>query len=226
MSFRQPPAGSGRKAWIVSAVLHAALIAGVAAWALLRPEPPPVTAVFELVAVEKPRLRPLAPKTPDPPAETPSPSRPPPAPAPKPAPRKPAPPKPEPQKPRPAPLDTSLPVREAPVQNQELNTTVVANVPSDPRLAFWAARVKKRVETLWNPPTGIDVVPGAKTIVSFQVSRDGEIAGVEVSQGSGNPFLDDLARRTILRLERVAPIPEHFPEDRLKVSYEFIYNGN
>src|SRR5690606_18775365 len=121
MSSPPSPVDSGRRAWILSAVLHVALIGGVTAWTFLQPEPPPVTAVFELVSVEKPRLRPLAPKTPDPPAEKPPESRPPPAPTPAPSPQKPAPAKPEPKNTRPASPDTSLPVRDTPAQNQVLS---------------------------------------------------------------------------------------------------------
>src|SRR5690606_11426078 len=105
----------------------------------------------ELVTPEKPKLRPLAPKTPEPPAEKPAESRPPEAPtvAPKPVPKAPPPPKPkpEPKTVRSAPPDTALPVKESPRENAVLTTTLVANIPSDPRLAFWAGRVKKRVES-------------------------------------------------------------------------------
>jgi len=38
-------------------------------------------------------------------------------------------------------------------------------------------------------------------------------------------MLDELAERTIQRLEQVPPIPENFPEESLQVSYEFVYNG-
>jgi protein TonB len=215
-----------RKAWVVSALLHAGIVLTLAGWALFAPAPPPVTAVFELVAVEQPKLRPLAPKAPEPPPEAPPESRPPPAPAPAPTPKKPIAAKPEPRNARPVPPDTTLPVRDVPAQNQALSA-VKANVPSDPRLAFWAARVQKRVEQLWNPPAGIDVPRGTKVVIAFVASREGGKPGaVEIIQPSGSPMLDDLARRAILRLETIPPIPESFPEDRLKVSYEFIYNGN
>src|SRR5690606_14305143 len=114
----------------------------------------------------------------------------------------------------------------APAESQVLSA-VKANVPSDPRLARWAARVQRLVEVQWNPPTGIDAPRGTKAVISFEVVRSGGKPGaVEVAKSSGNTMLDDLARRAILRLETIPPIPENFPEDRLKVSYEFIYNGN
>jgi TonB family protein len=104
---------------------------------------------------------------------------------------------------------------------------VKSNVPSDPRLAFWARRVQKQVEQWWNPPSGVEVPAGTKVVVAFVVSRgSGKPGEVEIAKGSGNPMLDDFARRAVLRLENIPPIPESFPEDRLKVSYEFIYGGN
>jgi protein TonB len=221
-----PAVDGARRAWVVSALLHAGIVLALAGWALFAPAPPPVTAVFELVSVERPRLQPLAPKAPDPPPEAPPESRPPPAPAPAPKPAKPVAAKPDPRNARPVPPDTTLPVRDVPAPNQALSA-VKANVPSDPRLAFWAARVQRQVEQLWNPPKGIDAPDGAKAVVAFVVSREGGKPDlVEIIKGSGSPMLDDLARRAILRLENIPRIPENFPEDRLKVSYEFIYHGN
>jgi protein TonB len=225
----RPPSGTpGRpgKAWIVSVAVHALVIAGVLAYALLAPEPPPTVAVFELVQAERPKLRPLAPKAPEPPPEKPpEESRPPEAPAPVVKPKQPpAPPKPEPKTARPVSPDTTLPVRDVPPQNAVPKSALVA--PSDPRLALWAGRVQRRVETNWNPPSGIDVKGHVKTIVSFEVDRSGKISAVTVTASSGNALLDDLAKRTILRIPQVLPIPETFPGDLLKVSYEFVYNGD
>jgi hypothetical protein len=79
---RHAGAEGERRSLVVSALLHAGIVAALACWALFAPAPPPVTAVFELVAMEQPRLRPLAPKAPEPPPEAPPESRPPPEPAP------------------------------------------------------------------------------------------------------------------------------------------------
>ena len=70
-------ARSGTGAWVLSAAVHLVLIGGLAGMSLLAPPPPPTVAVFELVSVERPKLRPIAPKTPEPPAEKPPESRPP-----------------------------------------------------------------------------------------------------------------------------------------------------
>ena len=102
---------------------------------------------------------------------------------------------------------------------------VQMSVPQDPRLSQWAARIQKKVDQLWNPPTGIDVAGKVKTVVNFKVSRDGTIVSAEVSQSSGNSSLDELALMTIKRLETVPPIPENFPNDELEVGCDLIYQG-
>lgn len=212
------------KSFVLAVALHVVLIGGVFVWSLFKPKPAPVVAVFELVSVEKPKLRPLAPKSPEPPPEKPAESRPPEAPAltPKPKPA-PAPAKPEPKTTQPA-ADPTLPVKDVARENTSHNL-VVSNAPSNPQLSFWAGRVKRLVESRWNPPRGIDVEGPAKTVVSFEVERSGKVGAVEIMHSSGNTLLDDLAKRTIMRLEGIPPIPENFPGDLLKVSYEFIYNG-
>lgn len=212
--------------FLVAAGLHVGAIAAVVAWSWLAPPPPPVVAVFELVSVDRPKLRPLAPKTNQAPPETPAEARPPEAPAltPKPAP-KPVAPKPQPKSVQTTPpSDPALPVKDVVRENTSHNLTV-SGTPSNPQLAFWASRTKKLVEQRWNPPQGLEVPGKAKTVVTFEVARSGKIGAVTIAESSGNTLLDDLARRTILRLEQVPPIPENFPGDLLKVSYEFIYHG-
>lgn len=218
------PAASVDTFLILAAGLHLLVVVALLAYAAFAPKPPPVVAVFELVSVDRPKLRPLAPKTPEPVVETPEESRPPEAPALTPQ-KTPVPAKPEPKTTKPAPSDPSLPIKDVARENTSHNVTV-ADAPSNPQLAFWAGRIKQRVQSLWNPPTGIDVEGPAKTIISFQVERSGKISHVEIAQSSGNPLLDNLAKNTILRLDKVPPIPGNFPGDLLKVSYEFIYNGD
>lgn len=213
---------------VIVTVVHGAFLVVLFGYALFAPKPKRVVAVFELVSAERPKLRPLAPKDPEPPVEKPpEPTRAPEAPALTSKPKNPvSASKPEPKVTRPAPPDPTLPVKEVPQENSNNNPVQVSNAPADPRLASWAGRVKRLVEQKWNPPSGVGAENGAKTVISFEVQRDGNIENVTVKQSSGTQLLDDLAKRTIQRLERVAPIPESFPGDLLKVSYEFIYNGD
>ncbi len=217
--------GKPRLALTLSGVFHAILLTGFVLYQSFPKKPASAVPVFELVNVE-PKLRPLAPKSPEPPPPQPvEETRTPEAPKLTSKPKNPVPvSKPEPKRVKPV-VDETKPIKDVPQQSAEITTTLVANIPSDPRLSIWAGRVKKRVESMWSPPTGIDVEGQVKTVVSFQVSRDGSVATVGVSQTSGNVLLDQLAERTILRLEHLPPIPENYPEDVIQVSYEFIYHG-
>jgi protein TonB len=212
----------------ISIAIHLAVLMGVAAYMVFPPERDVTVPVFEIVDFnERPKLRPLKPKAPPPPPDAP---KPPDVEAPE-APKLTSNPEPKP-KPPPEPKvvkqerDTTKPVENLDPVVEEMTTTIVSNVPSDPRLSFWARRVKKKVETLWNPPSGVDVKGTAKAIIAFTVQRDGTVKDPELVEGTGNGMLDDLALRTIQRVENTPPIPDNYPDDELRVSYEFIYQGH
>lgn len=216
-------------AMLVSVLVHGMAIIGIGLSALLQPHRPSVVPVFELVNLDPPKLRPLTPKTvkpPEPPPPEPEPVKPPEAPMLTPKPTKAVTPKPEPKVVKPKEDDEPRPVKEV-VQEQQVlpQPQVQMSVPQDPRLSLWAARVKKKVDQLWNPPIGIDVSGQVKAVITFKVSRDGVIVSADISQSSGNSSLDELALMTIKRLENVPPIPENFPNDELEVGCEFPYQG-
>ncbi|MDB5048847.1 MAG: hypothetical protein JWO30_1918 [Fibrobacteres bacterium] len=214
---------------LISVLVHGLAILFIGLSALLAPHRPSAVPVFELVNLEKPKLRPLVPKEikpPEPKPPEPEPVKPPEAPK---LVTKPTnavqPKKPEPKVVKPKEDDDIKPVKEVVQEQQVLTPQIVSHVPADPRLSFWASRVKKSAELLWRPPTGIDISGNVKAVISFKVSREGQIQDVEVATGSGNSDLDDLAKQTIIRLDHTPPIPENFPEDLIQVSYEFVYAG-
>lgn len=213
---------------LVSVLIHLLGLVILAMSALLKPHRASVVPVFELVNLEQPKLRPLEPKVQPPPKPEPPPPEPvrqPQAPKLTPKPTKPAPPKHAPPKIVKEEPDTTAPVKEVVHEQQVLHPQLQTSITQDPRLSFWASRVKKKVDMLWNPPTGIDILGTVKASVNFKVSRDGTLTEASISQSSGNSTLDDLALMTIKRLERVPPIPENFPNDELEVTCEFPYQG-
>lgn len=211
---------------LISFLLHAIGVIILGMSALLAPKRPSVVPVFELVNLEKPKLRPLTPKTvkpptPKPPEEVKAPEAP--KLTPKPS-KAVVPKKPEPKvvkEPDPDPR----PVKEV-VQEQQVLTPVLQTSTQDSRLGFWAARVKKKVDMLWNPPAGIDILGTVKAVVNFKVARDGSIVASSIAESSGNDQLDELAMMVIKRLEGIPPIPENFPGDELEVRCEFPYSGH
>jgi TonB family protein len=217
-------------ATLISVLVHGFAIIMIGLSALLAPHRPSAVPVFELVNLEKPKLRPLTPKVqppPEPPPPEPEPTPPPEAPKLTPKPTNAVQPKkPEPKVVKPREPEDKTPPKEV-VQEQQVlpQPQVQMSVPQDPRLSLWAARVKKKVDQLWNPPTGIDILGKVKAVITFKVSRDGTIVSAAISESSGNSSLDDLALMTIKRLETVPPIPENFPNDELEVGCEFPYQG-
>lgn len=220
-----PEPGAKAGIWI-SVGLHVLGILALIAVTVFTPKRESVVPVFELVNLNPPKLRPLRPKTVKPPEPPP----------PEPVREAEAPkltPKPEkavvPQKVEPKTVkeepDTTLKVSEHVPETAESQPQIVSHVPSDPRLAFWASRVKKRAESLWNPPRGLDILGKATTVVRFKVMRDGEVVEPELTQSAGNPDLDAMALQTIQRMERVPPLPENYTEEAVQVSYEFVYKG-
>ncbi len=213
---------------LISVLVHGVAMLMIGLSALLAPHRASVVPVFEIVNLEKPKLRPITPKVqppPEPPKPPPEPVKPPDAPKLTPKPTKAVNPvkKPEPKVVKEDPEPKV--VKEAPVEQQVLQPQVQISVPQDPRLSQWAARVNKKVDNLWNPPTGLDVSGTAKVKLIFKVSRDGSVSSATVSESSGNASLDDVALMTIKRLETVPPIPVNFPNDELEVGCELIYHG-
>ena len=214
---------------LISVVVHGFAMLMIGISALLAPHRPSAVPVFELVNLEPPKLRPLAPKVeppPEPPQPEPEPTPPPEAPKLTPKPTQAVQPKkPEPKVTKPREPEDKAPPKETVQEQQVLTPQIVSHVPADPRLSFWASRVKKAAELLWKPPAGIDILGTVKTVVSFKVTREGTIQDVQVASSSGNTDLDQLAQQTIERMGHTPPIPENFPEDQIQVSYEFVYAG-
>jgi TonB family protein len=214
---------------LVSVLVHGTVMIFLGLSALLVPHRPSEVPVFELVNLEQPKLRPLTPKVqppPEPPPPEPEPTPPPEAPKLTPKPTQAVQPKkPEPKVTKPREPEDKTPPKDVVPEQQVLTPQIVSHVPADPRLAFWASRVKKKAEQLWKPPAGIDILGTVKTVVSFKVTRDGTIQDVQVTAPSGNGDLDQLAQQTIERMGTTPPIPENFPDEMIQVSYEFVYAG-
>jgi TonB family protein len=228
MGLKPKPPLAQNVAVLISVLVHGIAMLAIGLSALLAPHRPSAIPVFEIVSLEKPKLRPLRPKVqppPEPPPPEPEPVRPPEAPklTAKPTDAVTV------KKPEPKVVkeveDKTEPVKEVVHEEQVLQPQVAMTVPQDPRLSLWAARVKKKVDQLWNPPSGIEISGKVKAVVTFKVSRDGTVNSPSISEASGSSVLDELALMTIKRLETVPPIPENFPNDELEVGCEFPYQG-
>ncbi len=219
--------GRPRVGVLYSILAHLLLIVvlGGLSW-ILQQRRPETVKVFELVVLEEPKLRPMRPKVkppPEPPPKPDEPVRPKDPPKLTPTPEKPPQKRPEPKVVR-EPDTTRKQVDMTPVYEESQPKVELQNV-DDTRLSFWARRVKKSAELLWNPPTGIDILANVMVVVHFKAHRNGNVENIRIGKSSGNSVLDNIAVQTITRMGSVPPIPPNFPDDEIEVGIEFPYHA-
>ena len=71
-----------------------------------------------------------------------------------------------------------------------------------------------------NPFRGKDVV--LRSIVYFEVDKDGQIYSVRLEEDSGNTLYNETAMRAVVITKRLPPLPDEFADDYLKVHLEFL----
>jgi len=60
-----------------------------------------------------------------------------------------------------------------------------------------------------------------RSVVYFQIQRNGDLDKVEIEQSSGDPLFDQLALRAVKLSAPFPPLPEGYGEDFLGVHFEF-----
>lgn len=216
---------------LISVLVHGFAMIMIGLSALLAPHRPSEVPVFELVNLEKPKLRPLTPKVqppPEPPPPEPEPTRPPEAPKLTPKPTQAVQPKkPEPKVVKEAPKDEEpKPIKDVVPEQQVLENQATLSVPQDPRLSLWISRLQRKVDMAWKAPSGVDVSGDVTFKISFVVNRDGTIVSQAVAVSSGNSELDQLGIMTFQRIGNVAPLPENWPGEQIEVLSVLIYHGH
>jgi len=71
-----------------------------------------------------------------------------------------------------------------------------------------------------NPFKGKDVV--LKTVVYFEVDKNGRIYNVRLEENSGNDLYNETTIRAVTLTKRLPPLPKEFSDDYLKVHLEFL----
>ncbi len=71
-----------------------------------------------------------------------------------------------------------------------------------------------------NPFRGQNVV--MKSIVYFEVDKDGNIYSVRLEDRSGNELYDETTMRAVIATKSLPPLPDEFGDDYLKVHLEFL----
>ncbi len=92
------------------------------------------------------------------------------------------------------------------------------------RYAWYVRVVQQKVSENW---LKYEVDPGVGTAqrvyVTFDVTRDGRPANVQVEQSSGVPSLDQSATRAIQRIDTFGPLPPDYSGNKVSVEFWFDY---
>ena len=91
--------------------------------------------------------------------------------------------------------------------------------------AFDLAIVQRRIAGFWEPPAGVEQLPGeVAAIIRFGIEKDGAVRSSHVEEPSGiNPF-DTLARCALARPLPLPPLPEVYPGDHPILHLRFAYS--
>jgi outer membrane biosynthesis protein TonB len=186
------------------------------------PDPEPTPPAPEV------RPEPPAPPVRSEPAPAPTPERrPEPTPRPTPTPPAPTPPTPRPEPPRPQPPS------ERPPPTSE-TSTAPSNVDLNVRMAglqrdfpAYYARILTAMSACWRQPPGVESV---STVMRFEIERDGSIRprSIEAFRRSGNGIFDLRAAQAVEcagENQRIPPLPDDIPGDRLPVQFTFTATG-
>jgi TonB family protein len=78
-----------------------------------------------------------------------------------------------------------------------------------------------RISKNWhNPFRDQDVI--LKSVIYFEVDKDGTIYGVRLEETSGNQIYNETAMRAVIVTKSLPPLPDEFVDDYLKVHLEFL----
>lgn len=92
------------------------------------------------------------------------------------------------------------------------------------RYAWYVRVVQQKVSENW---LKYEVDPGVGTAqrvyLTFDVTRDGRPANVQVEQSSGVPSLDQSATRAIQRIDTFGPLPPDYSGNKVSVEFWFDY---
>jgi len=62
-----------------------------------------------------------------------------------------------------------------------------------------------------------------RVYMSFDIERDGTISNIEIKQSSGNPSLDNSAKRALYASSRLAALPNDYAGSKVSVTFYFEY---
>lgn len=97
-----------------------------------------------------------------------------------------------------------------------------ADVDFGPYMSKFQARVKRN----WFPPEQNN---SRRTVLTFDISRDGRITRLKVARTSGNANADQAALDAIQRSQPFAPLPDNYRGNKITITFTFdldVFNAN
>jgi protein TonB len=95
-----------------------------------------------------------------------------------------------------------------------------AGSPFGNRFGYYEALLRERVAKNWRSQE-LDARLRNRTAVTFDISRDGTVRNVRVTQPSGNFAMDQSAQRAILLSNPLPPLPREYERDVATVEFWF-----
>jgi len=119
------------------------------------------------------------------------------------------------------PLPSPVPLARGPQVGAVSTGGVVGLDVSDFPFTYYLRQIQQKVSERWRAPiTG--TTPGQRSVVLFEILRDGRIRDPLVEQTSGDSLFDQSALRAVMEASPFPPLPQEFKASSLRVHFGFL----
>lgn len=134
---------------------------------------------------------------------------------------KPSPPKPAPAAPKKTPEARSVEKKGLPDGLPDIKPQIYTGSGRGFSYSYYLNILLNKIGNNWhNPYRGQDVI--LKTVVYFEIDKDGNIYNVRLEDDSGNETYNETTMRAVASAGKLPPLPQEFANDYLKVHLEFL----
>jgi len=91
---------------------------------------------------------------------------------------------------------------------------------SDFPFTYYLQTIVRKVSEKWVPPSQV-AEPGQRTLVLFEIGRDGKIGNPKIERSSGNVLYDQAALRAVMEASPFPELPKEFTARILRVHLGF-----
>jgi len=102
-------------------------------------------------------------------------------------------------------------------------TGAAASAEGDFPFQWYLTAVQRKIYEQWTQPLGS--TQGQKTVVVFEIARNGEVGRARVEKTSGDATYDLAALRAVTNANPLPPLPEQFKGTMLRVHFGFEFTG-